>query len=59
MPCSLLWLEAGFEFGLDEGLLGESAEETISNVCYVGKNGMSETDVNVLKIMTGEIDTML
>lgn len=59
MLTSLDMLEAGFEFGLDEGLLGESAEETISNVCYVGKNGMSETDVNVLKIMTGEIDTML
>lgn len=59
MLTSLDMLEAGFEFGIDEGLLGESAEETISNVCYVGKNGMSETDINVLKIMTGEIDTML
>lgn len=50
-------LEEGYSFGEKEGLMGETAEETISNVCFVGKNGMSETDVNVLKIMTGEIST--
>ena len=50
-------LEEGNTFGSDEGLMGSDVEETISNVCFVGKNGMTQTDVNVLKIMTGEIVT--
>ena len=50
-------LEEGYHFGENEGLMGKTTEETISNVCFVGKNGMSETDLNVLKIMTGEINT--
>lgn len=54
---SLDMLEEGNSFGINEGLMGEDAEKTVSNVCFVGKNGMSETDLNVLKIMTGEIDT--
>lgn len=50
-------LEEGYRFGEHEGLMGDTAEETLANVCFVGKNGMSETDLNVLKIMTGEIHT--
>lgn len=57
MLMALDMLEEGNSFGSEEGLMGADAEETISNVCFVGKNGMSQTDVNVLKIMTGEIDT--
>ena len=57
MLMSLDMLEEGNSFGINEGLMGEDAEKTVSNVCFVGKNGMSETDLNVLKIMTGEIDT--
>ena len=49
-------LENGNSFGR-AGLMGRDAEETLANVCFVGKNGMAETDVNVLRIMTGEIVT--
>lgn len=58
MLLSMDMVEEGNAFGADEGLMGEDAEHTLSNVCYVGKNGMAETDINVLKIMTGEITTM-
>lgn len=44
-------------FSKEEGLMGNDVKETIDNVCFVGKHGMTETDVTVLKIMTGEIDT--
>lgn len=50
-------LEEGQHFGPEEGLKGADVEETVSNVCYVGRNGMDETDRNILKIMTGEIVT--
>lgn len=50
-------VEDGHGFEPLEGLIGETPDKTIKNVCFVGKNGMSETDVNILKIMTGEIST--
>lgn len=50
-------LEEGQHFGPKEGLKGSDVEETVANVCYVGRNGMDETDRNILKIMTGEIVT--
>lgn len=58
MLLSIDMLEGGDSFGKEEGLMGANVEETISNVCFVGKNGMAQTDVNVLKIMTGEIKTL-
>ncbi len=54
---SIEMVENGQEFGVSEGLIGETPDKTVKNVCFVGKNGMSETDVNILKIMTGEIST--
>ncbi len=57
MLTAIEMMEAGNHFGEKEGLKGACAEETVCNVCYVGRNGMSETDRNVLRIMTGEIVT--
>ena len=50
-------VEAGQKFDAKEGLIGIDPDETVRNVCYIGKNGMRETDVNILRIMTGEIST--
>ena len=57
MLMSVHMLEDGQHFGQEEGLRGIDVEETVSNVCYVGRNGMGETDRNILRIMTGEIVT--
>ena len=57
MLMSLDMLESGDAFGAEEGLMGASAEETVSNICYVGRHGMAQTDLDVLRIMTGEIQT--
>lgn len=57
MLLAMEMIETGNHFGKKEGLKGFNAEETVSNVCYVGRNGMSETDKNILRIMTGEIIT--
>ena len=52
---SITMVEEGYEFGAEEGLMGNDPDSTVKNVCYVGKYGMTETDINILKIMTGEI----
>lgn len=55
MLLSITMVEEGYGFGQSEGLMGLTPDGTVKNVCYVGKYGMSETDLNILKIMTGEI----
>ena len=46
-------------FKPQEGLLGNSFEETIKNVGYVGRVGMCSTDIEILNIMTNKADVEL
>ena len=39
-----------------EGLVGEDLEETIKSIGYIGRVGMKNTDSEILKIMSHEID---
>ena len=34
-----------------DGIIGSNAEETIDHIGRLGRNGMRETDVEILKIM--------
>ena len=42
----------GLTFGPGEGLVGNDVEETIANIGRIARDGMRETDLEILKIMT-------
>ena len=46
--------EKGYRFPDGEGLCAASAEDTLRRVGYVARVGMASTDVEILKIMTGQ-----
>ena len=46
---------SGCAFLDGEGLMQHDIEETITAIGYVAAVGMKDTDVQILKIMTGEI----
>ena len=41
-------------FQPDDGLVGETPEETIANIGRLGKQGMKYTNEEIIKIMVGE-----
>ena len=45
--------KCGNEFLDGEGIVSKGVENTIINVGRLGKDGMRETDKEILKIMTG------
>ena len=47
---------ANVDFRPGEGLVGDSAEDTIRSMGYVGRVGMHPTDVEILNIMIGKTD---
>ena len=46
----------GRAYQADSGILQEDAGETISCVGYIGKEGMKQTDIDILKVMIGQVD---
>ena len=46
--------EKGMCFQPGEGLTGKDVDETIENIWHLGKEGMKETDIEILKLMVGE-----
>lgn len=45
----------GIVFGTGNGIVLNNVENTIKSIGYIGRNGMNETDLTILKIMLGEI----
>lgn len=45
---------SGKTYGAYEGILQDEADSTISCVGYIGKEGMKETDKEIIRIMLGE-----
>jgi len=43
--------EDGYSFGSGDGIVKENIEKTIRSVCRVAKEGMKETDIEILNIM--------
>lgn len=43
-------------FKSGEGLVGKDIEATIKNIGYLGKVGMKQTDIEILKTMIGKVD---
>lgn len=43
----------GMEFRPGEGIVGRCADETVGNVMRLARDGMRETDLEILRIMTG------
>lgn len=52
LGCDMVLADRGFRAG--EGIVQDTVEETIASMGYVGRVGMKDTDVEILKIMTGE-----
>lgn len=46
--------EQGYSFNFGEGIVGEDVDSTIKNVGRMAKDGMRETDIEILHIMTEE-----
>ena len=46
---------AGVVFHQDEGIVLEDVENTIKSIGYIGREGMADTDVEILKIMLKQI----
>lgn len=46
---------AGVVFHNDEGIVLDDVENTIKSVGYIGRKGMADTDVEILKIMLKEV----
>jgi len=46
----------GIRFHSGDGLVQEDAEDTIQNIGFLGRVGMKETDLTILKLMLGQID---
>lgn len=51
---SLELAQQGYQFPAGEGLMAQSPEDTIRSFGYVAREGMRQTDVEILKLMTGE-----
>lgn len=51
---SLELAEQDYQFPAGEGLVAQSPEDTIRSFGYVAREGMRQTDVEILKLMTGE-----
>ena len=45
---------SGNDFEADDGLVGETPEHTIANIGRLGKQGMKQTNEEIIKIMVGE-----
>ena len=45
--------QAGQQFCGGDGILSKGVENTIHNVCRLGRDGMRETDREIIRIMTG------
>jgi len=41
----------GYEFRGDEGIISKGVENTIRNVGQLGRDGMKETDKEIIRIM--------
>ncbi len=54
LGCDMALAGRGFRAG--EGVVQDTVEETIAAMGYVGRVGMKDTDVEILKIMTGETE---
>lgn len=46
---------AGVVFQNDEGIVLENVESTIKSMGYIGRKGMADTDVEILKVMLKEV----
>ena len=46
----------GFRFEAGEGLAMDTAEETVKAIGYMGREGMRQTDIEILKLMIGNPD---
>ena len=46
--------QRGYQFPAGEGLVAPSIEDTIRSFGYVAREGMRQTDVEILKLMTGQ-----
>ena len=44
--------QEGQQFKDGDGIVKKGVENTIANVCRLGKEGMKETDKEIIKIMT-------
>lgn len=54
-PCSqATWPLAGKAFGDGEGLVAEDADATVRNIMRLGRDGMKETDIEILHMMIGQ-----
>ena len=47
----------GQEFRGGEGIVTKGVEATIANVSRLGREGMKETDKEIIRIMTGTAET--
>lgn len=46
----------GFRFEAGEGLAMDTAEETVKAIGYMGREGMRQTDIEILNLMIGKTD---
>lgn len=46
----------GFRFGAGEGLAMDTAEDTVKAIGYMGREGMRQTDIEILNLMIGKTD---
>ena len=46
----------GLAFQPGEGIIQDNVEDTIKSVGYIGRVGMKETDIDILKIMMDQVD---
>ncbi len=42
-----------------EGLIKDDIESTIRSICYIGRNGMKHTDIEIINVMTEKTDVGL
>ncbi len=42
-----------------EGLIKDDIESTIRSICYIGRNGMKHTDIEIINVMTEKTDVEL
>ena len=46
----------GFRFEAGEGLAMDTAEDTVKAIGYMGREGMRQTDIEILNLMIGKTD---
>ncbi len=54
MQVYLDWILHGIVFNSGDGLVLDYIESTIKNIGYLGRVGMKQTDVEILKAMIGQ-----